>query len=107
MTKESISLIIDFLESVYDTDRKLNCAIKHFVEILAPWEYAPIIDGKLTTIFSALKILYPEIVELLEYYFFESKNMKDGGMIESDWKKYNYSNKEEIIQSMIDFWYIS
>lgn len=99
--------IIDFLESVYDDDRKLNTAIKHFIDILAPREYAPIIDGKLTTIFSALKIVYPEIVELLEYYFFESKNMKDWWMIESDWKKYNYSKREDIIQSMIDFWYIS
>jgi len=107
MNTEQLNNILDFLESVYDDDRKLNTAVKHFIEIFAPWEYAPVIDGKLTKIFSALKIVYPEIIELLEYYFFESKNMKDGWTIESDWKKYNYSKREDIIQSMIDFWFIT
>lgn len=106
MNTAQLNNIIDFLESVYDDDRKLNTAIRHFIDIVAPWNYAPIIDWKLTTIFSALKIVYPEIIELLEYYFFESKNMNGWGVIESDWKKYNYSKREDVIQSMIDFWYI-
>lgn len=106
MNTAQLNNIIDFLESVYDDDRKINTAVRHFIDIVAPWNYAPIIDWKLTTIFSALKIVYPEIIELLEYYFFESKNMNGWGVIESDWKKYNYSKREDVIQSMIDFWYI-
>lgn len=107
MTKENISLIIDFLESVYDDDRKLNTAIYHFIDVVAPWSYAPIVDWKISSIFATLKIPYPEITELLEYYFYESKNMDEWWMIESNGKKYNYSNKEEVIQSMLDFWYIT
>ena len=107
MNTEQLNNIIDFLETVYDDDRKLNTAVKNFIDIVAPWEYAPIIDGRLTSILSTLEILYPEITELLEYYFFESKNMKEGWTIESDWKKYNYSKREDIIQSMIDFNYIN
>ncbi len=107
MNTEQLNNIIDFLETVYDNDRKLNTAVKDFITIVAPWEYAPIIDWRITSIFYALKIIYPEITELLEYYFYESKNMKEGWIIESDWKKYNYSKREDIIQSMIDFWYIS
>lgn len=106
MTKENISLIIDFLESVYENDRSNNTAIKNFIDTIAPWNYAPIVDWKLSSIFATLKIPYPEITELLEYYFYEAKNMNGRWMIKSDWKKYNYSNKEEVIQSMIDFWYI-
>ena len=107
MNTEQLNNIIDFLETVYDDDRKLNTAVKNFIDIVAPWEYAPIIDGRLTSILSTLEILYPEITELLEYYFFESKNMKEGWTIESDWKKYNYSKREDIIQSIIDFWFIT
>ena len=107
MTKENISLILDKLESIHSYDRKINQAWKDFIWVLAPSEYAPIMEWRLNYIFSILKVLYPEITELLEYYFYESKNMDWWCMIESDGKTYNYANKDEIIQSMIDFWYIT
>jgi len=36
MNTEQLNNILDFLESVYDDDRKLNTAVKHFIEIFAP-----------------------------------------------------------------------
>lgn len=107
MNVKQFSHIFDFLETVYTEDREMNNAISHFIDIIAPWNYAPILDWKVYKILEALKILYPEITGLLEYYFYESKNIEWGWTIESDWKKYNYSQKEDIIQSMIDFWYLN
>jgi hypothetical protein len=106
MNKNQIDNIIDYLESIYTQDKIYNKSTKNYINIVCPWEYAPILEWKLTSILNALRILHPEITELLEYYFFESKNMKKWWMIESDGKKYNYSNKEDVIKSMIDFWYI-
>lgn len=102
MTKKQLKEIIDTLEDIYTEDERMNKAWKDFIWVLAPFEYAPIMDWRLESIFSVLKITYPEITELLEYYFYEAKNM-DWAMVESDWKKYNYNNVEEVIQSMIDF----
>lgn len=107
MNIKQFSSIFDFLETVYTEDREMNKAIKGFIDIVAPWSYAPIPEWKISKVFEAFKIVYPEITELLEYYFYESKNMKWGWTIESNWKKYNYSKKEEIIQSMVDFWYLN
>lgn len=106
MNTKQLENIIDFLESVYTEDRQLNTAVKHFIDVVAPWNYAPVVDGKLTYILRALKVTYPEITELLEYYFLEAKDMDWWWMIESNGKRYKYWSKEDIIQSMIDFWYI-
>ena len=89
MNIKQFSSIFDFLETVYTEDREMNKAIKGFIDIVAPWSYAPIPEWKISKIFEAFKIVYP------------------GWTIESNWKKYNYSKKEEIIQSMVDFWYLN
>jgi hypothetical protein len=107
MNKKQLEQLIDYLEKVYTYDRLCNRATQEYIDVICPWEYAPIIEWKLPSILEALKILYPEITELLEYYFHESKNMKEWGAIECDWKKYNYSNIQEVIQSMIDFWHVT
>ena len=107
MKKEQLEKLIDYLESVYLQDRLVNKATREYIEIVCPWEYAPVVEWKLPSILEAIKILYPEITELLEYYFYESKNMKEWGTIEYDWKKYNYSKIEEVTQSMIDFGHIT
>jgi len=107
MTKEQLKQLIDYLETIYAQDELINKATQEYIDVICPWEYAPIIGWKLPSILEALKILYPEITELLEYYFWESKNMKKWGIIECDWKKYNYSNIPEVIQSMIDIWYVN
>ena len=107
MNKAQLKKIIDYLETIYKQDSLVNKATREYIEIICPWEYAPMIEWKLSSALNTLKILYPEITELLEYYFYESKNMKNWGAIESDWKKYNYSKIPEVIQSMIDFWHIT
>lgn len=107
MKVEHLKSIINLLEITYEKDRKINDSIRDFIDCVAPWNYAPIVDWELTSMLSILKILYPEITELLEYHFFESMNMKWWWIVESDWKQYNYSDIDDIIQSMIDFWYIT
>ncbi len=107
MTKEQFTKLLDTLEEVYAQDREDNTAWLDFIKVIAPDSYAPIVEWKLSTALDVLKIEYPEITELMAYYFYEAKNMNKGGMIESDWKKYNYSIKEDVIQSVIDFWYIN
>lgn len=102
MTKEQLRETIHALENIYTEDREVNKAWRNFIWVLAPYEYAPIMEWRLESIFSVLKITEPDVTELLEYYFYEAKNM-DWAMVESDWKKYNYNNVEEVIQSMIDF----
>lgn len=102
MTKQQLREIIDTLEAIYTDDRKVNKAWKDFIWVLAPSEYAPIMEWRLESIFSVLKITEPGVTELLEYYFYEAKNM-DWPMVESDGKKYNYNNVDEVVQSMIDF----
>lgn len=97
---------LELLEIVYKNDRAVNKATRAYYEIISPGEYAPVIEWKLSSILNYIKIENPEIAELLEYYFFESKNMNGGGMIESNGKKYKYDNHESIIESMVDFWYI-
>lgn len=106
MTKEQFTKLLDTLEEVYAQDREDNTAWLDFIKVIAPDSYAPIVEWKLSTALDILKIEHPEITELMGYYFYEAKNMDKGGMIESDWKKYNYSIREDIIQSVIDFWYI-
>ena len=107
MTKEQFTKLFDTLEEVYAQDREDNTAWIGFIRVIAPDSYAPIVEWKLSTALDVLKIEYQEITELMAYYFYEAKNMDKGGMIESDWKKYNYSIREDIIQSVIDFWYIN
>ena len=107
MTKEQFTKLLDTLEEVYAQDREDNTAWLDFIRVISPDSYAPIVEWKLSKALDVLKIEHPEITELMAYYFYEAKNMDKGGMIESDWKKYNYSIREDVIQSVIDFWYIN
>lgn len=107
MTKEQLRETINILEAIYSEDRDVNKAWKDFIRVIAPSEYAPVMEWRLEPIFTVLKITYPEITELLEYYFYEAKNMDSAMVEENGGKKYDYNNVEEIIQSMIDFWFIT
>lgn len=107
MTKEQFTKLLDILEEIYAQDREDNIAWSDFIRVIAPDSYVPIVEWKLSTALDILKIEHPEITELMGYYFYEAKNMEWWWKIESDWKKYNYSNKEDVIQSVIDFWYIN
>ena len=107
MTKQQFSSILEKLEETYSQDTHEVKAWNDFIKVLMPTEYAPIPEWKLSTVIDILKLEHPWIAELMEYYFYESKNMAWWWTIECDWKKYNYSKKEEVIQSLIDFWHIS
>lgn len=107
MDKEHFIKLLEHLNEIYAQDREDNQAWRDFIKVIAPNEYAPIVEWKLSTALSILKIEHPWIAELMSYYFYESKNMDKWGMIESDWKKYYYSKKEDVIQSMLDFQYIT
>ena len=107
MNKEQFIKLLDTLEEVYAQDNEDNSAWIDFIRVIAPDSYAPTVEWKLSTVIDIIKIEHPWIAELMEYYFYESKNMVWWGTIECDWKKYNYSKKEEVIQSLIDFWHIS
>lgn len=107
MNKEQFIKLLDRLEEIYEQDNKEVQAWKDFISVIMPIEYSPIPEWKLSTVLYILEIEYPEVAELMSYYFFESKLIKGGWLIECDWKKYNYSKKEDVIQSMIDFWHIS
>ena len=107
MNKTQIKQTLEYLEKIYQEDKKVNKATKEYFNIVSPESYPPCFEWKLSSILDYLKIEYPEIAELLEYYFYEAKNMDGGWMVEEkDGKKYKYDNHENIIQSMIDFWYI-
>ena len=105
MKKEAFMQIFYRLEEIYLDDRAKNKAMKSFFAVIAPTEYAPVLDGTLSTVLWILKIEHPEIVELLEYYFYEAKNMEHP-YIESDGKKYDYLERGQVVQSLVDFWHI-
>ena len=101
MKTETFIKIFDNLELIYLDDQKKNKALKDFIAVIAPNEYAPILDGTLWSVLQVLKIEHPEIVELLEYYFYEAKNMEHP-CIESNGKKYDYSERGQVVQSLVD-----
>lgn len=107
MDKEHFIKLLEHLNEIYAQDREDNQAWRDFIKVIAPNEYAPIVEWKLSTVLGVLKIEYPDIVEWLSYYFFEAKWMKSPIVTDKNGKEYNYSKKEDVIQSMLDFQYIT
>lgn len=105
MTKQQFTQLLDKLEEIYEQDNKEVKAWKGFVWVLTPTEYSPIPEGRLSTVLDVLWIEYLDIARWLSYYFFEAKGMMNP-IVTDKGKNYNYSNKEDIIKSMIDFKYI-
>lgn len=106
MTKTQFIQLLDKLEEIYEQDEKDNKAWETFIWTIAPQEYAPIIEGKLSTVLNVLRVEHSDIAWWLSYYFYEARGMLNPLVTDKNWKNYNYSNKKEVVQSMIDFWYI-
>lgn len=105
MTKTQFIQLLDRLEDIYEQDNKENKAWEAFIWTIAPQEYAPIIEGKLSTVLDVLRVEHSDIAWWLSYYFFEAKGMKNP-IVSDKGKNYNYANKKEVVQSIVDFWYI-
>lgn len=106
MNKTQLIGLLDHLEFIYKNDRKINNAWKTFISDIAPDEYAPVMEWNLSQVIQTLKIIYPDISLNLEYYFYEAKWMNSAKVVYNN-KSYEYKNKSEFIQSMIDFKYIT
>lgn len=103
MTKEKLNFILDRLDYWRSVDDKMQKAMDDFVDVVASGSYAPILETtRHEAYLEAVSNFYPELKEHLEYYLYEM-SMSDGLSGTLDGKTYNFDNRDEYVEFVLDY----
>lgn len=107
MNKDKFLKILSIIEKQEQEHKKLQDELDTFMDVLCPSSYPPIIDVSWTTpCLDILKVLSEDIEDWVAYYIYEVSNMDSAVVTNKDSKEYEFKDRKQFIQFMLDEWYI-